>query len=91
MALVEKAGIIRYSNGYQLHGYNSLLRWLACCMFAGYSLALLPCHLIAGNKEVSSMPKKVHHFGFCALVYACGCIQSLLHVMQPSLCSPVGN
>jgi hypothetical protein len=25
-------------------------------MFAGYSLALLPCHLVASNEEVSSVP-----------------------------------
>jgi len=27
-------------------------------MFAGYSMALLPCHLIASNDEVSGVPGK---------------------------------
>jgi hypothetical protein len=27
-------------------------------VLAGYSMALLPCHLIASNKEVSSVPAK---------------------------------
>ena len=48
--------------------HDSLFRWLlaprlgwllssfACCMLAGYSLALLPSHLIASNEEVSSVP-----------------------------------
>lgn len=57
---------------------------------AGSSMAL-PCHLISGNKEVCSVPEKIHHFGFCGSVYAVSSIHSLLHMVQPSLCSLVGN
>lgn len=51
----------------------------------------LPCHLISGNKEVCSVPEKIHNFGFCGSVYAVSSIHSLLHMVQPSLCSLVGN
>lgn len=37
------------------------------------------------------MPEKIHHFRFYVRVYTFSTIQSLLHVVQPTLCSLVGN
>ena len=65
----------------QLVKLERLLGWFARCMFAGRYTLGLPCHLITGDKEVCSVPEKIHHFGFCIWVYAFGGFQSLLHVV----------